>query len=114
MCGSQGEAGSVSDAALVPDGDLARGSTAELREAARVLGLADVVVLSHPDGCLRWAQVSEFHKEIVELVERHRPAAVITFAEDGLYWHFDHVGVHERTYTAVTLLAKRPASWVET
>jgi len=21
---------------------------------------------------------------------------VITFAEDGLYWHLDHIGVHER------------------
>ena len=27
----------------------------------------------------------------------HRPAAVITFGEDGLYWHLDHIGVHERT-----------------
>ena len=35
------------------------------------------------------------------LVEQHQPAAVITFAEDGLYWHLDHIGVHERTYTAV-------------
>ena len=26
---------------------------------------------------------------------------MITFAEDGLYWHLDHIGVHERTYTAV-------------
>jgi LmbE family N-acetylglucosaminyl deacetylase len=29
---------------------------------------------------------------------------VITFAEDGLYWHLDHIGVHERTYTAVLSL----------
>ena len=26
---------------------------------------------------------------------------MITFGEDGLYWHLDHIGVHERTYTAV-------------
>ena len=36
--------------------------------------------------------------------ERYRPDAVITFAEDGLYWHLDHIGVHERTYTAVQSL----------
>ena len=29
---------------------------------------------------------------------------MITFAEDGLYWHLDHIGVHERTYTAVLSL----------
>ena len=29
---------------------------------------------------------------------------MITFGEDGLYWHLDHIGVHERTYTAVRSL----------
>ena len=33
-----------------------------------------------------------------------RPDGVITFAEDGLYWHLDHIGVHERTITAVRSL----------
>ena len=36
--------------------------------------------------------------------ERYQPDGVITFAEDGLYWHLDHIGVHERTYTAVRSL----------
>jgi LmbE family N-acetylglucosaminyl deacetylase len=35
---------------------------------------------------------------------RYRPDAVVTFGEDGLYWHADHIGVHERTYTAVRSL----------
>ena len=30
-------------------------------------------------------------------VREYRPDAVITFGEDGLYWHPDHIGVHERT-----------------
>jgi N-acetyl-1-D-myo-inositol-2-amino-2-deoxy-alpha-D-glucopyranoside deacetylase len=29
---------------------------------------------------------------------------VITFGEDGLYWHADHIGVHERTYDALQSL----------
>ena len=29
---------------------------------------------------------------------------MITFAENGLYWHLDHIGVHERTYTAIKSL----------
>jgi LmbE family N-acetylglucosaminyl deacetylase len=48
--------------------------------------------------------VSELHAEIVSAIQRYRPDAVITFAEDGLYWHLDHIGVHERTYTAVRSL----------
>ena len=76
----------------------------ELQDAAAVLGVSEVIVLDHPDGDLRWDRVPELHSEIVAALERYRPDAVITFAEDGLYWHLDHIGIHERTYTAVLSL----------
>ena len=76
----------------------------EAHEAAAALGIAQLIILDHPDGDLRWAQVTELHAEIVMAVRRYNPAAVITFGEDGLYWHLDHVGVHERTTTAVRSL----------
>jgi LmbE family N-acetylglucosaminyl deacetylase len=104
LCASRGEAGSISEPALVPDGDLGRVRTSELREAAAILGIAEVIVLDHPDGDLRWDHVPELHDEIVALVKQYEPDAVITFAEDGLYWHLDHIGVHERTYTALRSL----------
>jgi N-acetyl-1-D-myo-inositol-2-amino-2-deoxy-alpha-D-glucopyranoside deacetylase len=104
LCASRGEAGSVCDPTLVPDGDLGRVRTHELRDAAAVLGVAELIVMDHPDGDLRWDDVPELHHEIVTTIERYRPDAVITFAEDGLYWHLDHIGVHERTYTAVRSL----------
>ena len=28
----------------------------------------------------------------------------MTFGDDGLYWHLDHIGVHERTWDAVEAL----------
>jgi LmbE family N-acetylglucosaminyl deacetylase len=101
MCGSRGEHGSISDPSLAPDGDLGRVRVAELRAAAAVLGVHDVIALDHQDGDLRWHDVAEFHSDIVAAIEAYRPDAVITFAENGLYWHLDHIGVHERTYTAV-------------
>jgi len=101
ICGSRGERGSVSDPSLVPDGDLGSVRVAELRAAAAVLGIHEVIALDHKDGDLRWYEVAEFHADIVAAIERYRPDAVITFAENGLYWHLDHIGVHERTYTAV-------------
>jgi len=104
MCASRGENGSISDPSLVPDGDLARVRTRELEEAAAILGITDLLILDHPDGDLRWAHVPELHAEIVAAVEHYRPDAVITFAEDGLYWHLDHIGVHERTFTALRSL----------
>jgi N-acetyl-1-D-myo-inositol-2-amino-2-deoxy-alpha-D-glucopyranoside deacetylase len=104
VCASHGESGSISDAALVPDGDLGRVRVAELREAAAVLGIAELLVFDHPDGQLRWANVPRLHAEILMVIGRTRPDIVITFDADGLYWHLDHVAVHERTTTAVRSL----------
>ena len=107
ICASRGENGSISDPSLVPDGNLASVRTRELQEAAAILGIAELLILDHPDGDLRWAHVPQLQSEIVAAVEHYRPDAVITFAEDGLYWHLDHIGVHERTYTALRTLGAR-------
>jgi N-acetylglucosamine malate deacetylase 2 len=106
LCASRGENGSISEPALVPDGDLGRVRSRELRAAAATLGITDMMILNHPDGDLRWSDIPEFHGEIVMALRRYRPDAVITFGEDGLYWHLDHIGVHERTYTAVQSLGR--------
>ena len=104
LCATRGESGSISDPSLVPDGDLGRVRARELGEAAAVLGLAEVTILDHHDGDLRWANVPQLHEEIVLAIRRYRPDAVITFGNDGLYWHLDHIGIHERTFTAVLSL----------
>jgi len=110
ICGSRGERGSVSDPALVGGADLGAVRVRELRHAAAVLGVTDLITLDHWDGDLRWHDVPEFHADIVAAIEQYRPEAVITFAENGLYWHQDHIGVHERTYTAVkSFEAEAPA-----
>jgi LmbE family N-acetylglucosaminyl deacetylase len=104
ICATRGEHGSICDPSLVPDGNLGRVRAQELRDAAAILGIGEVIVLDHPDGDLRWADVELFQDEIVMMLRRHRPDAVITFDEDGLYWHLDHIGVHERTSAAVSSL----------
>jgi LmbE family N-acetylglucosaminyl deacetylase len=104
VCASKGEGGSISEPALVPDGDLGHVRAQELRAAAAALGVSDLIILAHPDGDLRWAEVPQFHAELVLALRRFRPDAVVTFGEDGLYWHLDHIGVQERTHTAVQSL----------
>jgi LmbE family N-acetylglucosaminyl deacetylase len=99
ICASRGERGSL--AGPVRDEALGRVRSQEVLEAANALGVANVILLDHPDGDLRWAHVSELHADIVMAIRRFAPAAVITFGEDGLYWHVDHVAVYERTTTAV-------------
>jgi LmbE family N-acetylglucosaminyl deacetylase len=104
MCASHGERGSHGSAGPLSDDQLKQARAIEIREAAAALGIAEVILLDHPDGNLRWAHVSEFHAQIMMFIQRYAPAAVITFGHDGLYWHLDHVGVHERTTTAVRML----------
>ena len=53
--------------------------TSELREAAEVLGISEVIILDHPDGDLRWRNVHYLHVQIVTAIRRCRPEAVITF-----------------------------------
>jgi LmbE family N-acetylglucosaminyl deacetylase len=86
------------------DEALGQARVREIREAATALNVSEVFIGDYPDGDLRWDHVAEFHAELVTFMRRHRPAAVITFGDDGLYWHMDHVGVHERTTSAVRSL----------
>src|SRR5689334_21590189 len=50
LCASRGEKGSVSDRALVAGEDLGIVRSHELHEAAKILGIAEVLILEHPDG----------------------------------------------------------------
>ena len=102
MTASHGERGAHTGPAR--DDALGARRALEMREAGAALGVAEIVIGDHPDGDLQWSHVSELHADLVTWIRRHRPAAVITFGEDGLYWHRDHVGVHERTTTAVRSL----------
>ena len=104
VCASRGELGSISDPALVPDGDLGRVRALELGASAAVLGAAEVLVLDHGDGFLRWPVTSAFDEELLTMLACYQPAAVITFDSDGLYWHGDHIGIHERTTRAVAAM----------
>jgi len=87
--------------------ELAATRAQELRRAAAILGIDDVTVLAHEDGMMPWTDATRLDQDILDAVERTAADVVITFDEDGLYWHPDHVAVHERT-TAAVLSAPEP------
>ncbi len=76
----------------------------ELEAAARILGVTDVVMLDNEDGMLPWVDAERLEADIREAILERRPDVVVTFGDDGLYWHPDHVAVHERTTAAVAAL----------
>jgi len=109
LCATRGEAGRRAPGCLE---DVALGAVrrAELHEAAARLGLDDVILLDHPDGSLTGVDTALFRHEIVLTIRHLRPDVVITFGADGLYWHPDHIVVHERVTEAVEYLgASAPA-----
>jgi len=99
LCLSRGEAGSGGG-----ERDLGAIRALELREAAKALGLADCVLLSHPDGMLPWLEDGELERDIATAIRNGSPDVVVTFGEDGLYWHPDHVAVHQATRDVVFAL----------
>jgi N-acetyl-1-D-myo-inositol-2-amino-2-deoxy-alpha-D-glucopyranoside deacetylase len=110
LCLSRGEAGSGQ-----AEGHLGDVRGRELREAAAALGLTDVVLLHHADGMLPWLEPGVLEGDIRGALVASRPEVVVTFGEDGLYWHPDHVAVHAATRAAVVALgADAPALYYVT
>lgn len=113
LCLTRGEHGA--DADKTANHARARARTAELHAAAAVLGLTDLVVLDYEDGLLPWVDASALERDIRQTIGRIAPDVVVTFDEDGLYWHPDHVAVHQRTTAAVaTLEGPTPALYYVT
>jgi LmbE family N-acetylglucosaminyl deacetylase len=79
---------------------------AELRDACRVLGVAGVELLDYEDGMLPWTDSGALDADIRRAIRRFRPEIVITFDADGLYWHPDHIALHERTTAAVAAMGE--------
>ena len=105
LCVTHGEGGGADEtgkpAGMPPTPNV---RAAELRDAAGILGIPDVTVLTHEDGMLPWVEAGPLETSIRTTIARVRPDVVITFDADGLYWHPDHVAVHERTTAVVAAL----------
>jgi LmbE family N-acetylglucosaminyl deacetylase len=77
----------------------------ELRAAARLLGLREVVFLDYLDGELDQADSCEATARIVAHLRRVRPQVVVSFGPDGAYGHPDHIAISQLTTAAVVAAA---------
>ena len=74
---------------------------AELREAARVLGVREVRFLDYYDGNLDQVNVIEAVARIADHLRRVKPHVVITFGPEGAYGHPDHIAISQLATAAV-------------
>jgi LmbE family N-acetylglucosaminyl deacetylase len=115
VCATRGEAG---ESRIATD-DLAAQREAELRAAAQILGVDEVVLLGHvdsdmegapPPGALVAVDPGALTAEIGAQIERWRPDVVVTLdASDG---HRDHVAMRDATIAAVDAAAAPPALYL--
>jgi LmbE family N-acetylglucosaminyl deacetylase len=113
LCATRGEAGE----SRVATDDLAAMREAELRDAARILGVAGVRVLDHADsgmsgeaapGTLVGADLSAVARQVGDVMDELRPDVVVTLdAADG---HRDHAAIRDATLAAVDAAAHPPGA----
>ena len=108
LCLTHGEHGQAGGRAPRPGAHPLREVRAdELQAASRVLGITRVRLLDHEDGMLPWILPERLEADILDEIVRSDPDVVITFDADGLYWHPDHIAVHDRTTAVVAALDRR-------
>jgi LmbE family N-acetylglucosaminyl deacetylase len=111
ICATRGEAGKAGDAAIsgAPT-DLARAREAELREAARIIGINHVHLLDYRDRELSNAPPAEIRRQLVALIRQYRPDVVLTFDANGFNAHPDHIAISR--FTTDALAAAADARWL--
>lgn len=77
----------------------------ELREAAKVLGVQELVLLDYVDGQLDQADPAEVIDKIAAQMRRLQPDVVLTFDPWGAYGHPDHIAICQFTTAAITRAA---------
>jgi LmbE family N-acetylglucosaminyl deacetylase len=103
---TRGERGRFGDAPVRPELHVV-GETreAELRAAARELGMRSVNFLDYIDGDLDRADPTEVQGKIAAHIRRIRPQVVATFGPEGAYGHPDHIAISQFAGAAIVLAA---------
>jgi LmbE family N-acetylglucosaminyl deacetylase len=108
LTATRGEQGRYGDGVANPGPQIV-GETreAELRAAARELGLREVTILGYPDRDLDRVDPRTAQDLIASHIVRVQPQVVITFGPEGAYGHPDHVAISQLTTAAIVRAAER-------
>ncbi len=112
VCATRGEAGTVDPALMKGYASIGDKRWAEMKCAAEVLGLADVICLGYRDSgmpgsednkrpdSLAMAPLEEVASRMVKIIRELKPDVVITHDAGGGYGHPDHIATHNATVKA--------------
>lgn len=77
----------------------------ELRDAAKIIGVSELVILDYQDQQLSNAPTEAMREHLGSLIRRYRPEVVITFDPNGGNRHVDHVAISRFTSDAIPCAA---------
>jgi N-acetyl-1-D-myo-inositol-2-amino-2-deoxy-alpha-D-glucopyranoside deacetylase len=109
VCLTRGEQGPIADPVLATRETLGEVRERELRSACAELSVGWVKCYRRPDGELRWSNLSAIARQLAAVFDTRRPDAVVTFGEDGLYYHPDHIAAGDLVCRAAARLTHPPA-----
>ena len=103
---TRGERGRFDDKGTKPGLEIVgRTREAELRAAARQLGVREVMLLDYLDAELDAADPTEAAEKIAAHIRRVKPQVVVTFDPYGAYGHPDHIAISQFSTAAVARAA---------
>ncbi len=112
VCTTNGDVGEIADPALATPDTLWQVRQDELRCAAGLLGVHEVVFLGYRDSGMQGtpenqdprafvnAPADEVVERLVRLIRSRQPEVVVTFDPTGGYGHPDHIAAHLHTVAA--------------
>ncbi|WP_314587519.1 PIG-L family deacetylase [Paenibacillus terrigena] len=101
LCATRGDAGKTGRLGEMTREELAVLREQELRAAGDIMGLTVIQHLGYPDGKLKDVPREELVEHIVHFIHTYQLAVVVTFPEDGISGHLDHVAIHHATNEAI-------------
>ncbi len=106
ICATRGEAGQSAGLAETREA-LAALRSRELRCSAATLGVGELIVLDYPDGGGERWDLDALVAALAAAIRRIGPDVVITFDDQGITRHPDHIAVHRAVRLALEAAADR-------
>lgn len=100
ICATRGEAGSTGDPSLCKHEDLPKVREEELKKAAGILGISEIIFLGLVDGTLHKIPQSKIVESVLQILQKEKPDVVITFNKTGGSNHPDHKAIGKATTKA--------------
>jgi LmbE family N-acetylglucosaminyl deacetylase len=100
-CATRGEAGKTGNPPVCTPEELGTCRAKELENAARILGISELILRNHGDGRLHELPRDKLVSDIRSVLESVRPDLVITFPPSGISGHRDHQVIQQATLAAV-------------